>query len=156
MIGLFFKTFFILLISLSDCFSKDFIDKGHYIIDLKNRVEWLKCSIGQQWDGKTCIGAPVKVTLKEAKVLKLQAGEELGGEWRLPMKEELMSLICMECPLVKINLNVFPETPSGIFWSSSRNWWSPKFFWSVNFYTGHSYGRFVPQKELFVRFLRDR
>ena len=156
MIKFFFKVFFFFSISFSNCISKNFIDKGHYIIDLKNRVEWLKCSIGQQWDGETCIGEPVKVTLNKAKELRLQAGEELGGKWRLPVKKELISLICMECPSVKIDLDIFPKTPSGIFWSSSRNWWSPKFFWSVNFYTGHSYGRFVPQKELFVRFLRDR
>lgn len=156
MMRFFLKTFFLLFISLADCFSKSFIDKGHYLIDLENKVEWLKCSVGQQWDGKTCIGEAVKITHNEAKELKLKAGEELGGEWRLPEKEELISLICMECPSVKIDLNIFPNTPSGIFWSSSRNLWSPKFFWSVNFYTGHAYGRFVPQKELFVRFLRDR
>jgi hypothetical protein len=30
--------------------SADFIDKGYYVIDLVNKVEWLKCTVGQLWD----------------------------------------------------------------------------------------------------------
>lgn len=137
-------------------FSKDFIDKGYYVIDLKNRVEWLKCSVGQIWENENCTGDPVKLTLNDAKNLTDQVSIELGGEWRLPNKRELMSLICKHCENVKIDESVFPDTPAEIFWTSQRNWWSPKFFWSVNFFTGYTYGRFVPEKKLFVRFLRDR
>ena len=65
-------------------------------------------------------------------------------------------LICDECKGVKINQKLFPDTPAQPFWTSQKNWWSPKFIWSVNFFTGHSYGRFVPEKKLFVRFVKDR
>ena len=27
--------------------SSSYIDKGYYVIDLKNKIEWLKCSAGQ-------------------------------------------------------------------------------------------------------------
>ena len=30
--------------------SSDFIDKGYYVVDLANKVEWLKCTVGQLWD----------------------------------------------------------------------------------------------------------
>ncbi len=153
---IFFCTNFIALAKFSYSNSSNYIDKGHYVIDLKNRVEWLKCSAGQQWNSEKCEGKPVKFSLNEAKKLKTQVGEELGGQWRLPNKRELMSLVCIECKKVKIDENIFPNTPAEIFWTSQRNWWSPKFFWSVNFITGHSYGRFVPEKKLFIRFLRDR
>ena len=77
-------------------------------------------------------------------------------EFGTSLKKELESLICDDCEGVKIDQNLFPDTPAQPFWTSQRNWWSPKFIWSVNFFTGHSYGRFVPEKKLFVRFLRDR
>ncbi len=145
-----------LFLNVEQTYSRNFIDKGYYVIDLKNRVEWLKCSVGQVWENDDCIGDPVKLTLNDAKDLTDQVGIELGGEWRLPDKKELMSLICKNCEKVKIDESVFPDTPAEIFWTSQRNWWSPKFFWSVNFFTGYTYGRFVPEKKLFVRFLRDR
>ena len=49
------KFFFLLVflfIKVSPLLSADYIDKGFYIIDLKNKVEWLKCSAGQQWSDK--------------------------------------------------------------------------------------------------------
>ncbi len=138
--------------------SADFIDRGYYVIDLRNKVEWLKCSAGQQWSDKQekCIGQPVKLDLNEIKEANRIINEQLEGKWRLPKRKELESLVCKKCSEVKINLEFFPDTPAEPFWTSQRNWWSPKFFWSVNFFTGHSYGRFVPEKKLFVRFLRDR
>ena len=144
------------LFNVGQTYSKNFIDKGYYVIDLKNRVEWLKCSVGQVWENENCIGDPIKITLNDAQNLTDQVSIQLGGEWRLPDKKELMSLICKVCNKAKIDESLFPETPAEIFWTSQRNWWSPKFFWSVNFFTGYTYGRFVPEKKLFVRFLRDR
>ena len=137
-------------------FSSDFIDKGYYVIDLKNKVEWLKCTAGQQWsdDKNECLGMAVKLDFKEIEEALIIINEELDGEWRLPDRKELESLVCKKCEGAKIDLNLFSNTPAQPFWTSQRNWWSPKFFWSVNFFTGHSYGRFVPEKKLFVRFVR--
>ena len=46
----------LLIITLILVFSKvnasNFIDKGYYVIDLKNKIEWLKCTTGQQWSDK--------------------------------------------------------------------------------------------------------
>ena len=136
--------------------ARDYVDKGHIVIDLKNKVEWLKCSVGQVWDNEKCTGNSVKVSLPEAEDLLPQVNQELGGEWRLPNKKELISIICKNCSGAKINKTYFPNSQADIYWTSQRNWWSPQFFWSVNFMTGHAYGRFVPEKKLFVRFLRDR
>ena len=98
----------------------------------------------------------MKLDLDEVKTANQMINDQLGGKWRLPNRKELESLVCKKCKDVKINLDLFPNTPAQPFWTSQRNWWSPKFFWSVNFFTGHSYGRFVPQKKLFIRFLRER
>ena len=148
-----FFTFF-----FTNVYASNYIDKGYYVIDLKNKIEWLKCTTGQQWsdDKQTCIGNPVKLDLKASENANNMLNEQIEGIWRLPSRKELESLICKSCEGVKINQKLFPNTPAEPFWTSQRNWWSPKFFWSVNFFTGHSYGRFVPEKELFVRFVKDR
>ncbi len=147
-------TFFLISKSLAS----NLIDKGYYVIDLKNKIEWLKCSAGQQWsdDENQCLGKPIKLDLREAKEANKILNQQLEGNWRLPTRKELESIVCKECEKVKIDLEIFPNTPAQPFWSSQRNWWSPKFFWSVNFFTGHSYGRFVPEKKIFVRFVKDR
>ena len=136
--------------------SKNFIDKGHYVIDLNKRIEWLKCTVGQNWNEFDCDGLPVRLSLIEANRLLPKISEELGGSWRLPSRDELKSLVCEECKGSKINSEIFPNTLAEPYWTGDRNWWSPKFFWSVNFFTGHTYGRFTPEKELLVRFVRDR
>ena len=147
-----------LLLFFNNVSASNFIDKGYYVIDLKNKLEWLKCTAGQQWsDTKLeCVGTAVKLDLKAAEIANNLLNEQIEGEWRLPSRKELESLICKSCKGAKINKTFFPNTPAEPFWTSQRNWWSPKFFWSVNFFTGHSYGRFVPEKELFVRFVKDR
>jgi len=111
--------------------------------------------IGNVDSGKsTLISVLTNKLLDDGRISVLN--EQIDGDWRLPNRKELESLVCRECDGVKINTKLFPQTPAQPFWTSKRNWWSPKFFWSVNFFTGHSYGRFVPEKKLFVRFLRDR
>ena len=149
--------FFLLLIN-KDLLASSYIDKGYYVIDLKNKIEWLKCTTGQQWSDKknTCVGNAIKLDYKSIENANSQLNEQVDGEWRLPSRKELESLVCKNCDGVKIDEELFPNTPAEPFWTSQKNWWSPKFYWSVNFFTGHSYGRFVPEKELFVRFVKDR
>ena len=47
---------YLIIIIIFTCFktvnASNFIDKGFYVIDLKNKIEWLKCSAGQQWSDK--------------------------------------------------------------------------------------------------------
>ena len=155
------KLLLILIIFSSTLFTfsvdaRDFIDKGHFIIDLKLRIEWLKCSAGQIWKDEECKEEPQPLNMEEANEALNILNRQLEGKWRLPDKKELESIVCKECVGAKIDSKIFPKTPAGSFWTSQRNWWSPKFYWSVNFFTGHTYGRFVPEKKLYVRFVRDR
>ena len=136
--------------------SSQFIAKDHIVIDLRSGVEWLRCSVGQQWSGTNCIGEIVKLNHKMVKQAIAQANEQIGGSWRLPSRAELEGLVCEDCPRPKIESVIFPQTPSEPFWSGEQNKWSPKHYWSVNFFTGHTYGRFLPFQDLAVRLVRDR
>ena len=142
-----FLVFIVIFISfyIKSAISADFIDKGYYVIDLRNKVEWLKCSAGQQWSDKQekCIGQPVKLDLNEIKEANRIINEQLEGKWRLP-KERVRKFSLQKCNEVKINLDFFPDTPAEPFWTSQKIGGHPN-FWSVNFH-GSLLWRFVPEK----------
>ena len=51
----------------------------------------------------------------------------------ITFKKKLESIVCKNCDGAKIDKKLFPNTPAEPFWTSQRNWWSPKFYWSINF-----------------------
>ena len=133
-----------------------YVIKDDRVIDLRSGVEWLRCSVGQQFEEGTCTGDVLRLSQEEVKEAIQIANRELGGTWRLPTRKELEFLICETCPAPKINISIFPKTVSEPYWTGQRNWISPKNLWSVNFMTGHSYGRFFPYQRLAVRLVRNR
>ena len=130
--------------------------KDNLILDLQNDIFWLRCSVGQIWQNNTCEGTPIKLTMEQVKQAKEKASEQLDGEWRLPTRKELESIVCFKCGKVKINSEFFPNTPYEPFWTGEKNTWYKNFFWSVNFFTGHTFGRFPGTIPNFVRLVRSR
>ena len=128
----------------------------HIIIDTQNNIEWLRCSVGQRWNGSNCIGQIVNLSIDTVPQAIKLASEQLGGIWRLPTKKELKSLVCKSCPSPKINKDIFPNTDNAPYWTGDRSSFNKKFFVSVNFHTGFSFNRFLPLKELAIRLVRDR
>ena len=136
MIGIFFL-FFIPKFLLAS----EYIPRGYFVIDLKNKIEWMTCPVGMVWKGNTCIGEAKKYELKFVPQIIKLANNQLEGIWRLPTRNELESLICLKCEKVKINLKIFPKTPPEPFWTKDKNFWQPKFNWIVNFLNGNTFGR---------------
>ena len=118
-------------------------------------LEWLRCSVGQTWNGVTCIGTARMLTLEEAEQAARMASRELGGTWRLPTVDELKSLVCANCPPPKIDSRLYPNTMASPYWSSSKNKWSVGRYWTVSFYTGYTFGRNAPSMARHVRLVRD-
>lgn len=100
---------------------------------------WMRCSLGQTWDGSTCAGTASSYTWANA----LAAAESYAfadyNDWRLPNKNELASLVEQRCVSPAINSTIFPGTPGGWVWSSSPYANYPISAWYVNF----SYGGLV-------------
>ena len=136
--------------------ARDYIMRDHIVLDLRFGIEWLRCSVGQVWDGKTCTGEIEELNHQEIEQAIVIANEQLGGNWRLPTLEELEALVCMTCQGVKIDRKAFPNTDKSPYWTSQVNTLAPRHVWSVNFFTGHSYARFFPNQQLAVRLVRDR
>ena len=133
-----------------------YISRGYYVIDLKNKIEWMTCPVGMVWKGNTCIGEAKKFELKFIPEIIKLANNQLEGSWRLPTRNELESLICQKCQKVKINLKIFPKTPPEPFWTKDKNFWQPKFNWIVNFLNGNTFGRYPGYKPNYIRLVRDR
>ena len=149
---------FILTLISSYLYASDsrFMTKEHIIVDLERQIEWLRCSVGQRWDGSKCSGNIVNLSLDIVPEAIKLANEQLGGKWRLPSKKELSSIVCKECPSPKINKEIFPNTDNAPYWTGDKSIYNSKFYVSVNFHTGFSFNRFSPIKELAVRLVRDR
>ena len=148
----------ILLINLNfnSVWANNFIPRGHYVIDLSQKLEWLTCPVGMVWNKKTCVGEPLKLKFDKMDTVISQANSQLEGDWRLPKREELEKIVCKDCKKVKINSKIFPNTPADSFWTSEINSWQPRFMWTVNFFTGYTFGRFPGFIPNYVRLVRDR
>ncbi len=147
---------FLISLNINTVWGNNFISRGYYVIDLSQKLEWLTCPVGMVWENNTCAGKPVKLKFSEIETAIFQANEQLKGKWRLPNRAELEKIICTKCKKVKINKKIFPNTPPESFWTSEKNPWQPKFLWTVNFYTGHTFGRFPGFIPNYVRLVRDR
>ena len=111
---------------------------------------WMRCSLGQSWNGSTCTGTAAIATWQGA--LQLAADINSDGsdadndgqpgfagytDWRLPNRNELESIVEESCWSPAINAAVFPGTPSSWFWSSSPYAYDSDNAWYVNFNYGY-------------------
>ena len=145
-----FIGFVVFAIYLASQASAQFMARQHTVKDLQSGTTWLRCSVGQAWDPAldTCTGDIVKLDHAQVEYAISEAKRQLGGNWRLPTRQELESLVCEECTAPKINSKYFPKISPEAYWTSDKNTLNPKTFWSVNFMTGHSYSRFFPYQSL--------
>ena len=125
------------------------------ITDEKTGLEWLRCTVGQRWNGFRCIGVAKMMSWDQAQQAAASASKELGGEWRLPSVDELQTLLCTDCPPPKIDQRLFPDTPAAPFWTYSKAPLSIGRYWTVNFFTGHLFARNTTGMERYVRLVKS-
>ena len=98
--------------------SRDFtlLEDGAVVRHDETGLEWRRCPEGMEWTGSRCSGTPLELSWHEA----VEYAEEKEG-WHLPGIHDLRSIVeeCRDLP--SINEQVFPNTPAGPFWSSSRD-----------------------------------
>lgn len=119
--------------------------KDGLVKDTKTGLMWMRCSLGQEWDGSTCKGEGTENKWDEA-MKQANSSHEGFNDWRVPTHEELRSLVYCSSglpstwnqPLNKeikgqkysdgckgeyahptIFNSVFLNTPPSWFWSSS-------------------------------------
>ena len=112
----------------------DFIDNKDGTVTHKTTgLTWMRCALGQEWTGSTCLGTESAYTYDQAVALTHTFAEH--SDWRLPNIAELQTIVERENIKPAINAVIFPNTPSHAFWSSSH----ARHFgeaWIVGFYSG--------------------
>jgi tRNA A-37 threonylcarbamoyl transferase component Bud32 len=145
--------------SLSTLMAGRYLDNGDgTVTDVRTALQWMRFSLGQEWQNETCVGEAEKYDWQGAlyvvEVLNRQGGYANYSDWRVPTKEELQTLIycssgqpktwndtgelCQgDCEDSTIYQPAFPHTPASMmYWSSSTNLDNPDKAWSVIFCKG--------------------
>ena len=119
----------------------------------KTGLMWMRCALGQNWNGATCTGTAQGYTWQPA----LQAAEGSSfagyGDWRLPDVKELSSIVEQACINPAINATVFPATLNNWYWSASPYAGSVSGAWGVHFLggDGHALGKAFDGRVRLVR-----
>jgi hypothetical protein len=145
------------------------------VTDTTTSLQWMRFSLGQEWKNQTCIGAVKRFTwpaaMAEAKFLNLQSGYAGHRDWRLPSRNELLSLVFCSSGRPKtwndtgkicegdfdnptIDQHAFPGTPSSYYWSGSPCADGLDGGWNVYFGTGAAYCGISRGLTYVVRFVR--
>lgn len=148
------------------------------VTDVTTALQWMRFSLGQAWKDGTCTGKAELFTwrnaLHAADALNHKRGYADYDDWRLPTKDELLSLVYCSSgnPMIWNNTGkpcegnfdrptiyqqAFPNTPSSFFWSGSLSAEDSCYAWVVYFYNGYaSYGYGHRDYDYAVRLVREQ
>lgn len=122
--------------------------------DQATGLMWKQCAEGLS--GVGCVlGRPAMLlTWTEAQRRARNSGAGGYADWRLPDREELLSLLQRRCHGMDIDGVSFPNTPHGRFWSATPASYYPGSAWRVHFGNGNiDYG--IQKESAYVRLVRD-
>ncbi len=111
------------------------------VSDMETKLSWMRCAVGQAWDGKICNGDPQKLDWQQAMahVKQINAkGVDGHNDWRMPMMPELASIVERQCFNPRMNSTVFPGAPSAIFWSSMEKMGTADYAYTLDFGDGEA------------------
>ncbi len=92
------------------------------VTDPKNGLTWMRCSMGQVWDGSSCNGTASTYTFDQANALTGMVTFAGQSDWRTPNIRELQTIVDRSVYNPSIDSSAFPNTPSFFgshFWSGS-------------------------------------
>ena len=120
------------------------------VTDNQTGLIWMRCSLGQIWDGTTCTEYASSYTWAQALAGANETNYAGFSDWYLPNIKELASIVESACYNPAINQTVFPNTPSSRYWSSSpdasfyyNNAWNVYFNKGGDYSNGKSYDSHV-------------
>lgn len=133
--------------------------QGASMRDTTTGLIWMRCSLGQQWSSaqSRCVAhtsAADYYAFSDA--LAAAAEPHLGTDnWRLPNKKELASIVEYGCVEPAVNPEVFPQTFTEVYWSSTPQVYASDFAaWAINFNNG-SFSQGGLDAAYAVRLVRD-
>jgi len=132
------------------------INENGTILDHETSLIWMRCSLGQEWDGITCTGTARYSAWSAALIYAENHIYANSSNWRLPNIKELATIIDKACFTPAINGNIFPKTAAFNYWSSSPHVDIRLIAWIVNFGSGYISGSpNSPSNVAYIRLVRD-
>jgi hypothetical protein len=94
------------------------------VTDNATRLIWMRCSLGQTWNGSTCEGNAIQYNWQDALLAAQAENFASFDDWRLPNVKELASIVELACYQPAINLTIFPEPTDStetqyVYWTST-------------------------------------
>ncbi|MBC7620816.1 MAG: DUF1566 domain-containing protein [Candidatus Saccharibacteria bacterium] len=121
--------------------TKVYTDNGNgTVTDPVTQLIWMRCAVGQVWDGRTCTGVATGFTPITASALTGTITFAGQSDWRLPSIRELSSIADRTRVNPATDSNAFPNLLPASFWSSTASSTasptSPITRWLVDFARG--------------------
>jgi hypothetical protein len=110
-----------------------YVINGETVYDKNSNLTWQRCSQGQHWSVAVgCVGLVEKISWDDA--------QNWANGWRLPTKDELLTLVATECKNPSVNEAVFPGMDLTQLWYWTSTDYSASFAWAVDFGDGGTSG----------------
>lgn len=106
------------------------------LVDKRTNLIWSRCSIGQHWSNGNCLGTAQQLTYVAAKDEVRNKILKEKQQWRIPTVAELSLLVELRCFNPAIDLQLFPNTPSQSYWTTTRFVNKLKHHWLIQFRFG--------------------
>lgn len=132
-----------------------YVLNDHEVMAIDSGLIWSRCSLGQRWDNNGCQGIPVRHSWSGLASALEQHNQMTQGNWRLPTKEELSSLIRCQSQAGRapntgdictayndrpaLARRTFPNTLPRWYWTADAWAEDDGFAWAVDFSVGHQY-----------------
>jgi hypothetical protein len=126
-----------------------YVIQGGEVYDTRTKLTWARCSVGQEWKNEHCVGAISTFTFASAQT-------QAGGGWRVPTKDELVTLIDPDRKdFPAIDMAAFPDMDANHpwYWSSTPN--GTVIAWYVDFTDGYTSGFVDGINTLAIRLVRS-
>lgn len=133
-------------------------DENGWVTDPQSGLMWQRCSLGQIWHKPHCQGQAQTYTYSQAlEAVQSSNQQSTAGfnDWKLPHLKELAFIAHPRCQNPRVNLDLFPDTPAGVFWSRYTrivNDFDPHVFTMDFAFAGVALAH--PQESHFVRLVR--
>lgn len=125
------------------------------ILHIKSNLIFMRCSLGQEWNGATCLDEPSPYNWQQALSISIQTDFNSSKNWRLPNIKELNVIAERACVRPSINDAIFPNTSPDDYWTSTPAMLNNQAAWSVAF-TNASNTQRLKTRSLFVRLVRTK
>ena len=109
------------------------------VTDPTTGLVWMRCSMGQTWNGTTCTGKASAYTFDQANALTGTLTFAGQSDWRVPNIRELQTIVDRTVFNPAIDSVVFPAAPSSSYWSGSPYAAGSSNAWHISFGLGNVY-----------------